>query len=74
LRHSKSECDALKAVDADPASVFNFVFPLRLAILRQADRHVYDQVLMLEHHLEERLEQVSSILPVTRSQFKVREL
>ena len=55
--HTCLECGLLKGLDQDPAVVFNFIFPLRLAILRQNDRAAYDKVMELEHHVEERLKQ-----------------
>ena len=56
--HSQIECDLLRILDQDPATVFNFIFPLRLAILRKNDRAAFDKVMLLESHVEKRLNQV----------------
>jgi hypothetical protein len=56
--HTGFECGLMKGLEQDPATVFNFIFPLRLAILRQNNRATFDKVMLLQDHLEERLEQV----------------
>jgi hypothetical protein len=56
--HSDVECNVLTILDQDPATVFNFIFPLRLAILRKNNRAAFDKVMLLESHVEKRLNQV----------------
>ena len=66
--HTCTECDLLKSLDQDPATVYNFIFPLRLALLRKSNPEAYKTIMLLEHHLEERLEQVEYfILPSSQT-------
>ena len=60
--HTQQECDYMSGLNQDPATVFNFIFPLRLALFRQNKREEYDtKVAVLESHLEGRLAQVGAV-------------